>query len=323
MRITRRVLCTAVLLAVCLASLSMTGCSALRQAASGPLHINLPRLHITYSETGEPSILGIGLSSIQRLVPADMSMLRLSAEQMQQLAAWNLQHIELAVAADGVFVFVNNLALPHLRWTAGSLDNLGLLADELDMLPATVAPYISFRRALPMLLTTLGSGIHLQFPVPAGQAPIVFMAHPSGSVPTLPQEVEDIGLAVHLPLEYDQAGQASLEGIRLQELGQLTGQSVAIAQLDQPTMDTISKVDVQRLVVRMEARGLVPYVNGQEMPYLSWADQDLVNLIDLAETIGLAETLPGGSQVMDLLRQAASGVRKADIQLSADFGPTP
>lgn len=323
MRTSRRVQCTVMLLALCVASLSMTGCGAWREATSGPLHLNLPRLSIVYDEGGEPSILGIGLSSIQRLLPADLSMLRLSAEQMQQLASWNLQHIELAIAADGVFIFVNNMTLPHLRWTAGSLDNLGALADELDLLPASVDPYVSFRKVLPMLLTTLGSGVHLQFPVPAGQAPIVFLSHPNGAVPKLPKEVEPIGLTVHLPLEYDQSGQGLVEGVPLQQLSQITGQSLPIAQLDQATMDTLDKTDVEQLIVRMEPRGLVPYVNGKEMPFLSWADDDLLNLIDLVETMGLAETMPGGSQIMDLLRQATPGVRKADIQLSAGFEAAP
>lgn len=323
MRTTHRLLCTAIVVVLCLSSLSLASCSALGETISGPLQLELPRLHVAYDETGEPSILGIRLSSIQRIVPADLSMLRLPAEQMQQLSAWNVQHVELAVAQEGLFIFVNNRSLPHVKWTPDTLDSLGVLLDRLGFIPPTVAPYVSFRKALPWLLTSLGSGIHVEFPAPAGQQVIAFVAHPKGSEATLSDQIEQIGLTVHLPLEYDPAGQPSLEGIPLQEIGSLTGQAAAVGQLDQGTMDTISKLAVEQLVVQMEPRGLVPYVNGQQMPYLSWADDDMVNLIELVETTGLAGTLPGSSQIMDLLRKAAPGFRKADIQISADFQTGP
>ena len=128
MRIRRTVLLAAILVILCLVSLLGAGCrEPLRVPSLEPqsLRLNLPRLRVAFDEQGDPSVLGLSLSSVERFLRSDLGLLRLPAEQVQQFMQWNIQHIELAVAADGLFIFMNNKPLPYLAWNAQTLANFG------------------------------------------------------------------------------------------------------------------------------------------------------------------------------------------------------
>jgi len=326
MRAKRSVLLVATSVILCLVSLLAAGCGGWREAPSAepePLHINLPRLHVIYDEQGEPSILGIALSTAESVVRSDFGMLRLSPEQVQQLMNWNIQHIELALTADGLFVFVSNKPLPYLAWDEQTLANVGAMADKLDVLLPSAARFVRLQNVLPLILRSVGMGIVLELPLAPSQETTPFEGHPNGLPVTPPAEAAEKPLTLHLPLQYDQAGEPSVEGIKLQELGKLTGQPVAIGKLDQATMGTIQQAEVESVLVKMEAKGLVPYVNGQPMPYIAWADEHLLNLIDLIEVTSPDDPILGNPHLIDLVRRAVPGVKDADIQLSVEFAAQP
>ncbi|MDH7484711.1 MAG: hypothetical protein QHJ81_00370 [Anaerolineae bacterium] len=280
-----------------------------------PLHINLPRISIAYDEQGEPSVLGTPLKNIERLMRSDLSMLRLSPELVRQLMDWGVQHAEVAVAPDGLFLFVNNKPLPYLAWDEQILANVGAKMDKLGVLPPTVARYITLERALPALVRTLGIGLVLKMPVASGQEALPFEEHADGA-PVPPVEVpEEKLVSLQVPLEYDETGQPSVDGIKLRELGKLTGQPMAIGELDPATLATLSQAEVENMFLRMEGRGLVPYVDGQQMPYINWADEYLLNLLDLVEKA--RPDLPPFA--LDAVRRAVPGIKEADIRVQAKF----
>lgn len=317
---------TTLLLVVLLLGLSIAGCrgeEASAETTARPLHLNLPRVHVSYDAQGEPTLLGVRLSTIERLLPLDLSMLRLPPEQIQQLMAWNLQHLEVAVAADGLFLFANNQPLPHLAWNGQSLATTGSIVDNLQLLPPTVARFVSVSRVVAIVGRGLGVGLVVRFPVSSGQEPIDFNTHPNGVAVEIPSEAAEPSLVFHMPLEFDATGQAAVDDIKVSEIEEFMGQSLGVATLDQGTMQTVEQLDLHNLLVRMETRGLVPYVDGRELPYLAWEDQHLVNLIDLVEATDLEDSLPGSAHIIELLRGAVPGVRDTDIRLSIDFPASP
>ena len=314
----RSVLLIAVFLSLALVCSLTVGCRGRQEAPpeeKKPLHVNLPRIGIAYDEQGEPSVLGTPLKSIERLIRSDLSMLRLSPELIQQLMDWNVQHAEVAVAPDGLFIFVNNKPLPYLAWDEQILANVGAKADKLAVLPPTVAKYTTLEKVVPGLLRAVGIGLVLKVPLSSGQEAIPLQEHADGA-PVAPADVPEEGLvSLYVPLEYDETGQPSVDGIKLRELGQLTGQPMAIGELDQATLATINQAEVETVFLRMEGKGLVPYVDGQPMPYINWADEYLLNLLDL---VGKASPdLPPFA--LDAVRRAVPGIKEADIQVSAKF----
>ena len=326
MRASRSVLLVATSVILCLVSLTSAGCGGWREAPSTepePFHINLPRLHVTYDEQGEPNIRGIGLSTVERLVRSDLTRLRFPPEQVRQLMEWNIQHIELALTADGLFVFVNNKPLPYLAWDEQTLANVGAMADRLDVLLPSAARFVRLQNVLPVILRGVGVGIVLELPLAPGQESIPFEGHPNGLPVTPPAEAAEKALTLHLPLQYDQAGEPSVNGIRVQELEKLTGQPVVIGKLDQATMGTIQQAEVESVLVKMEAKGLVLYVDGQPMPYIAWADEHLLNLIELIEVTSPDDPILGNPHLIDLVRRAVPGVKETDIQLSVEFPAQP
>jgi len=307
----------AVLLSLALVCSLTVGCRG-RQAApeeKEPLHVNLPRISIAYDEQGEPAVLGTPLRSIERLIRSDLSMLRLSPQLIQQLMDWNVQHAEVAVSPDGLFIFVNNKPLPYLAWDAQILATVGAKADKLETLPPTVAKYVTLEKAVPALLQAVGIGLVLKVPLASGQEAIPLQEHADGA-PVAPAVVpEEKPLSLYVPLEYDETGQPSVDGIKLRELGQLTGQPMAIGELDQATLATLSQAEVETVFLRMEGKGLAPYVDGQAMPYINWADEYLLNLLELVEKA--SPELPPFA--LDAVRRAVPGLKEADIRVSAKF----
>ncbi len=73
---------------------------------------NLPRITITFDETGAPEIFGVRLTTIGRLILTDLSGVAIPADTLGQLQNGNIQHIELDLNADGVFIYVNGKGLP-------------------------------------------------------------------------------------------------------------------------------------------------------------------------------------------------------------------
>lgn len=312
----RSVLMIAVFLSFALVCSLTVGCRG-REAPpeKKPLRINLPRISIAYDEQGEPSVLGTPLKNIESLMRSDLSMLRLSPELVRQLMDWGVQHAEVAVAPDGLFLFVNNKPLPYLAWDEQILANVGAKMDKLGMLPPTLAKYITLEKALPVLLRTVGIGLVLKMPVASGQEALPFEEHANGA-PVPPAEVSEEKLvSLQVPLEYDETGQPSVDGIKLRQLGQLTGQPMAIGELDPATLATLSQAEVENVFLRMEGRGLVPYVDGQQMPYINWADEYLLNLLDLVEKA--RPDLPPFA--LDAVRRAVPGIKEADIRVQAKF----
>jgi len=326
MRARRTIQLTTTLVVLCLISLLGAGCLGRGNqppVAQQPWRLNLPRLNVRYDEQGEPTVLGLSLSTAERWTRSDLSMLRLTPELISQLLAWNIQHSELALSADGVFIFVNSKPLPYLGWDAKTLANTGALLDRMEVLPSFAARLAPGRRILPLLLRAMGVGIVLEFPLATGEQAIPLVAHPYGDPLLVPEETAGDSVTLHLALEYDEAGEPSFEEVPLAQLSELTGQAMPIGSLDEATLDSIRQIKLQSVVLRMEPKGLVPYVDGLPMPYISWSDEQMLNLLDLYEAASPDDPLLGNPQLLDLLRTAVPGLREADLQLSAEFPAQP
>ena len=326
MRTKRTAQLTATIAVLCLISLLGAGCLGRGGQPSverRTWRLNLPRLHVSYDEQGEPTVLGLNLSTAERWTRADLRMLRLTPELISQLMGWNVQHVELAISADGVFIFANSKPLPYLGWDAQTLGNTGALLDRMTVLPSFAARLSAGRRLLPLLLRAMGVGVVLEFPLAAGEEGIPVVAHPYGDPLSIPAEAAGESLTLHLALEYDEAGQPSFEGVPLAQLSELTGQPMTIGTLDEATLNSIRQVKLQSVVLRMEPKGLVPYVDGLPLPYISWSDEQMLNLLDLYEAASPDDALLGNPQLLNLVRTAVPGLREADLHLSAQFPAQP
>jgi len=256
---------------------------------------------------------------LERYIGPSVNMLRLLPEQIHQLMEGNVQHAELALAPDGLFIFLNNKPLPYLGWDGQTLANVGGVVDGLGVLPETVTRLFSAQKVLPLLLRGLGVGVVVKFPVASGQEAIPFESHANGAPATITAEEVEKQVEVHVPLQYDQAGAASVDGVKLQDVGGLTGQPLAIGTLDEATMARLRQAQIESVLLRLEPSGLVPYVDGRPMPSITWTDEHLLNLVDLLGASTGEDNPLGSAEVLEMLRRTVPGVREADIQLSAEF----
>jgi len=321
----RHVLAAGTGVCLCLLLLLSASCQSGDEASQErqSFHVNLPRVRVAFNEQGEPRVWGIPLGAFRGLAPAVVDGLKLAPEQVQMLMSWGVQHAEIALAHDGVFLFVNNEPLPHVAWDRAALEEVGGLVDKVGVLPQQVYKVTTASELVPGLLQGLGIGAIVQFPLALDQEEIPFERHPDGMPMADIPDVEQGILDLQIPMAYDPTGEPSIAGIPLSWIERLAGQSLPAGRLTESTMGTLSEAEIQSLLVRMEDQGLVPYINGQRVPYLSWTDEQLTNLVDLIEATDLDDLLEGSDQIMDALRSAVPGVREANLQLSAEFPRQP
>jgi len=124
------------------------------------------RLDVVYDEQGVPSVLGLSgqdLAAMGLNVP-----LAIAPATLQQLQAKNIQHIQLRTQPDGLFVYVNGNPLPNLVWDNKLLGNTADVYTQMN----PQSPVIDLVKQLVPALGTLDINVVLDFPVPAGVAPI-------------------------------------------------------------------------------------------------------------------------------------------------------
>ena len=142
-------------------SISLSGCSV---GSATPLEsvreslesfsIRLPRMYVVYDESGDPSVFGLKASTIEGMLeplmgPNSLWMLKIHPYYMDWIGKAQLQHVEAVWDTDGIFLFVNGEAMPHIAWDADSLDYAGQMAQIFG------APYGALIRRIAVSYTHL------------------------------------------------------------------------------------------------------------------------------------------------------------------------
>jgi len=264
--------------------------------------LRLPRVEVAYGADGVPSIFGIRTTSIESLVPISLAFLNLQPEYVNWLTSRNLQHLEVEVHQDGVFLYANGKALPYLAWDADSLDAAGQLLDSTDAVQFDTV----IRRALP-LVRRLGIDLVLRFPKADAAADVPLRAR-DARMPAVGEGAEP-STVVQLAMQYTNDGLPSLMGLTSRDLRPL-GIDLAFMELPEPTVTMLKTAGLQSLRLVTRPDGIIVSVNDQALPHLAYSDAHLNNAIDLTAQ------LYGENPTIGLLRNVVPLVRATNLDLT-------
>lgn len=304
--------------------LSLAGCS--RQSVTGPVEgvvsgaldvvvqyvpqVNLPRVTMTYDETGVPTVFGVKTSSIARVVPLDLRFLELSPDTVQWLIDRNIQHVELDVTEAGLFIYVNGTAMPYLAWNRDSLAYAGDLVDRLDLVP-----YDTTVAKLAPLLGRVGVDVVARLPILAGATEIPVRERSQRALAER-KVIDEPTAVVQGVIVYSDDGVPSVAGITSREIAQLAQLDLASVELTPEIIALVKGAGVEQIEVVAESDGFHLGVNEQELVHVAYNEQHLMNAIDLYSQ------LTGDEQsevVATFLRNIAPVVYGADIDVVIQF----
>ena len=284
----------------------------------GGFMVDLPRFFVQYDDNGEPSIGGVRLSDVERSVGMNLAFLRIPSAYIAWLKAANIQHIEFVENGKGVFVFVNGKLLPYIAWDAESLSNTGMVLDILNVPQGAL-----IKKVLP-LIQRLGVGLVLQFPVAEGKEVIPVRAPEDLEAQLVTRDkvlkrlqeypVPLAKVTVRVPIQYDENGVPSIEGLSAEELMQL-GVDVTPVLLPKSTIQFMQDKNIQHISLVHKAEGIFIYLNNRPLPALAW-DVDNVD-----SALQVYEWLYGKDPTIDVIRQTLPLVKAAELDVSVSFPP--
>lgn len=268
--------------------------------------MNLPRITVSYDDSGVPTIFGIKTTSL----PINLGFVQLSPATLDSLKSKNIQHAELDTTPDGMFVYVNGKALPYVGWNADRLKYMGDLLDRLDV----VGFDRSIANVLP-LLGKLGIDVVIQFP-PASDATAIPLRERSQRVPAEDQEIGEPQAVIQALIQYDENGVPSIADVTIREIGDLAETDLSAVELPASTMQKLTNAGVQQATIMSAGDGLHVLVNEQELLLLAYNEQHLTNAIDVYGQVAGDQK---GEALAELLTNLEPIIYGADIDLVVQF----
>ena len=251
--------------------------------------LDLPTIIIDLDSEANASIAELPLKTI---VPGLTAQLPISAVQIQQLTAFNIQHIQINNRDQGIDLLVNGLSLPSARWTDGSLMAMLATLDLLDV--AQVPPAIA--DLLPHI-QQLGVAVVLRFPLQADAQALPLYNNDPNSAAVFGQRKRDQFLAavgrtpvVRIPVRYAEDGTWRVNGITENEyLALLPAIPWNALHLSRASIQSLHSAGISQLDIAINQAGISVSINNEPLPYIGWSEGELQNLIVLVEQMGLLE----------------------------------
>lgn len=311
-----------------LAALVLTGCGAragagdtAAAATDAALAVDLPALTIDFDAEGAASLGGMPLASFGALLPAGLADLKLDKATIDQLTAADIQHIQVTTVPSGLLILVNGEPIPSMRWTDEQLANLG---DVVELLGPAVPAAV---KAVLPIITDVGVGVALRFPVSQGAAMIPMQVAGDASAAATAKAAQEafmteIGAApiIRIPVVYDIDGNYTVQGITDAEWQALTGAPFGQLKLDAAMVKDAVTAGVTNATVRTDAAGIHIALNGKELPVLGWAEGELNHLVKLAAGAGLLEsTGMDAAAITQLVEALLPAIQSSNVEIDVTF----
>lgn len=283
--------------------LSACGTSPTEISAPSPdFLISLPRVAIDIDANGVPSILGFNTDQLYTytLGQVDLRWMRMDPALVEWFTNTDLQHIELLQKEDGLYIFTNGQALPHVAWDQQSLQSIGdLIGDYYPQMQEFLIKFLPF-------LQRMGWDVVLKFPVAAGatEIPLRDLNQPL-AVAAIAQS-QPSGIQLKITVTYDEDGVPAVPGAEAM-LNKLLGISLNQLALTPQAIQALQTSGIQHIVLRSHNNRLYIFVNGKVLPNLAWDEQGLRNGADLFKQLYY---LQDGSTFIDQILDTAIPVLK-------------
>ncbi|MBV7336606.1 hypothetical protein KFU94_51915 [Chloroflexi bacterium TSY] len=288
--------------------------------------VDLPALMIDIGTDGKASIGGAPLAELAALANVDsatLDQLSIDEETLNMLVDGNIQHIQLDNATDGIIVLINGEPIPTVVWndeslvtTAEMLDAFGVGVSLLDKL-------------LP-LIRTIGLGFIVRLPVAEGNEPIPTVVVGDASAAAAAQAAQDEFLAsvgrapkVQVVVNYAEDGTWSIGGLSQEEWSEVAPIPWEALTLDAGFIASAKEAGISTIGLATNRDGIFMSVNGDALPYISWANGEIFHVLKLAGQLGLLDQAMGDNpdieQLLDTIEKLLPAVQASNINLVINF----
>jgi hypothetical protein len=312
-----------ILLLIALAILSgcaprITGGELATTADESEVVIDLPAIVLDVMDNGQLSIGGQSLAELGALAGQDLSAASIPAEQVALLTSANIQHIQVANSADGLLILINGKPIPSLAWDG---EKLVATAEVLQSLGGGVA---LLDKILP-LIRNLGLGAIIRFPVAVGAESVPLVDLDAEAAEAARAVQQEFLAAVGAPptfqigVQYAEDGTWTVADMTQEEWSQLA--PVPLDQLNLPptAIQALRAAGIKQLSLYTNPDGIFIAINGQELPYITWAEGRVENVLALIEAAGLLGADPNMAVVMDTVKQLLPAVQASNVRLNVGF----
>ncbi len=295
-------------------------------AKAQDLVVDLPAIYIDFDNDGTPSIGGQPVAQLAALAGQNLSQLKIDKQWIQYLTATNIQHIHIDNTPNGIVILVNGEPIPSLGWDGKSLTSTGA---TLAMLSPAVPPMLE--KILP-LVSDLGVGVVIRFPVAAGTALIPLQIQGDNTAAAVAQAAQkdylkSVGTPpqIRLTVNYDATGTWKVEGMSADEW-QKSVPNFNWKQLNLPPelIQNASAAGISTVGLSTNQDGVFISINGNTLPHITWGNGEINHVLDLAAQMGLLQMLPGGNgpqmqTMLDTVKSLLPAVQTSAVNLTVNF----
>lgn len=263
-------------------------------SGAGSTWFNLPSVPVKIQADGSAKVFGFGLGPV------------LTADQVSQLQAANIQQLNIRVGHNGVHPYANGEDLPYLTWDDASFATVQEILPKVPNLAnaGTISTGLTWARRI-------GLGAALNLPVGAGQTALdipkwkgetTFTPETPAATTIGPFDVS--GLAI------DSSGSISLDGMPLSQLESALGMSFGVS-VPTDLLSTLSAIGAQTISIATNPNGIGLGMNGKPLPGLAYDSASLGRTMALVEPFVSDPALV--AQIKDLLPKLPG----ADVRIVA------
>jgi sulfur carrier protein ThiS len=282
----------------------------------------MPRFTVSLNDEGVPSLLGISLESVGRLLRQDVSGLKVDPATVQMLKDAGIQNFEAVATAEGLYLYVNGQPVPYLALDEETRANVGdllKLAGVQDGTSNLVQNLLNNN-----ILSRVGVPVVIKLPVEAGASEADL--RDSKTLPRVDTDaartsVGEKVLIMHLDVALDEQGVPTIAGTSMTDFQGALNEAGLAADLSSVKVDpamiaSLQAANVMLLQVETEPEGLYLNVNGQRLPRVAWDDERLRNALELYSS------LEPDSPYLPLLQFFLPYIQPADVELGVTL-PVP
>lgn len=251
--------------------------------------IDIPAIIIDFDSDGSASIGGL---PVEMLAPGLLDQLNISAAQIQQLTALNIQHVQLNNRESGLMLLVNGLPMPSARWDDDSLANMLTTLELLDInqMPPLLADLLP-------LIQQVGVAVVARFPLQDGVQKYPLHHDDPNAAARISQQTQErfltaVGHApqINIPVIYTETGSWRVNGRTEDEY--MTLFPVIpwnTLHLSAQAVQSLQSSTIAQMNIATNQEGISVSLNGKTLPYIGWSEGELQNLIALVDQTGLLE----------------------------------
>jgi len=296
--------------------------TAATTADDSKIVVELPALVLDVQSDGSINVGGKPISQLGGSMGASLAQANIPANMVDNLTALNIQHIQIDNTPDGLLILVNGQAVPSLAWDG---EKLVATAKVLEQLGSGVA---LLERVLP-LIQDIGVGVILRLPLAQGETVLPMVAPQSDDAAKAIQAQKEFLDAVktppvvHFTITYNPDGTWTIADLKQTDLTQALNVPANMLNLTPQTVAAVTKAGIKDVGLSTNKDGIFISINGETLPYLTWADGRISHLLTLAKDTGLLDQVLGSSPdvagTVNMIESLLPAIQASDVSLKVTF----